>query len=233
MHNTERLLSISKEQKVFHTLLLLYPEQYRKRFADEMLLTFEDLYQEKVAQEGQAGILFWLRISFDIFISALEQHRKQMQKLGMKKYLGKTLHINKYNIIGLVLLLPFFSVFLISLFARIAQGDLTHYNRPVYSLLSHSLLYWFPVLFTWVILFPALAIIVNLVPLIKNIIKKHGSLFEFSFIRQNAITLLILAVGIGFLAIIKFHDFAPCFIHGILQVGVGQLPKIISVCHNA
>jgi len=233
MYSTEKLVLPSKAQRIFQNLLLLYPEQYRKRFEDEMLLTFEDLYQEKVALDGQAGVLFWLRISFDIFATALEQQGKQMQKLGMKKYMGKTFHINKYNIIGFVLLLPFFSVFLISILARIAQGDLTHYNRPLNAFLSHSLLYWFPVLFTWVILFPALAVLLNIIPLLKALNKNHGFLFAFFFIKQNAFTLLILAVGLGFLAIIIFHDFAPCFVHGILRFGPGKLPSIVSYCRNA
>lgn len=233
MHNTEKSIVVSKTYIFFKNLLLLYPDTYRKTFEEEILITFEDMYQEKLLQDGEIGITFWFQIYMDIVINALEQHRQLLKKQGMKKYTQQTLHINKYNIIGGLLLLPFFSVFLINVSARIAQGDLTHYNRPVYSLLSHSLLYWFPVLFTWVILFPTLAIIINLVPLIKNIIKKHGSLFDFSFIRQNAITLLILAVGIGFLAIIKLHDFAPCFVHGILRFGFEKTFDIISYCRNA
>lgn len=231
MLNSEKLVVISKAQRVFQNLLLLYPDTYRKKFGQEMLIAFEDLYTERLINERKSGIFFWLVISLDIVKSAFEQHRELIIKKGMKKYIRQTLHINIYNIIGGLLLLPFLSVFFIDLIARIAQGDLTHYNRPVYALLSHSLLYWFPVLFTWVILFPALAIIINLIPLIKNILKKYGSFLLF--IKQNVITLAIFAVGLAFLAIIKLHDFAPCFLHGLLKVGINQLPQIFSVCRNA
>ena len=63
MHDTEKLTLISKEQKIFQNLLVLYPEQYRKKFGQEMLFTFEDLYQEKLAIDGKLGVFFWLTIS--------------------------------------------------------------------------------------------------------------------------------------------------------------------------
>src|SRR5258708_16859826 len=156
-----------------------------------------------------------------------------MQKLGMKKYIRKTFHINKYNTIGFLLLLPFFSIFFIDLIARIAQGDLTHYNRPVYAVLSHSLLYWFPVLFTWVIIFPTLAVLLNIIPLLKAFNKRHNDILQFSFIKQNIFSLLILVIGIGFLALIKLHDFAPCFVHGILRLGFEKVPSVVSYCRTA
>src|SRR5579872_2524246 len=176
MHKTENLVIVSKAQKIFQSLLLLYPEKYRKKFGQEMLLMFEDLYQEKFVKDGNVGVFFWLTISLDIIKNSFEQHGELIQKQGLRKYMQKTFRINKYNIIGFLLLLPFFSVFIIDLIARIAQGDLTHYNRPVYALLSHSLLYWFPVLFTWVIIFPALAVLFNVIPLLKDIHKKHNDI---------------------------------------------------------
>ena len=61
-------------------------------------------------------------------------------------------------------MLPAFTVFMIDILGRIAQGDLTHYNRGIYNFLSHTPLYWTPVLFTWIIAFPAIAIILEIIP---------------------------------------------------------------------
>ncbi len=232
MHDTEKSVAVTKGYVLYKSLLILYPESYRKKFEQEMLTIFEDISQEQLRKSGKTGISFWLSLSFDIARSAAEQHMQLLKKQGMKKYIHQTLLINRYNIIGALLLLPFLTVFAIDVLARILQGDLVHYNRPVYNYLSHTPFYWTPNLFIWVILFPALAVFTNLIPLIKNSIKKRKTIFQFVFLRENAVTLLILAVGLGFLAIIKLHDFAPCMIHGLLRVGIGQLPKIISVCKN-
>lgn len=226
-------MTVTREYVFFKTLLLLYPASYLRKFGKEMLITFEDMYQEKMLRDGEIGFTFWFSIFLDIIKSTFEQHRVALKKQGMKKYVNKTLHINRYNVIGTLLLLPFLSVLSIDLLARFAQDDITHYNRPLYLYLSHTVFYWTPILVIWVILFPTLAVLLNLIPLIQNIIKKHGSLFKLSFIKHNALTLTILAIGLGFLAIIKLHDFAPCIFHGLLRFGVGKLPYIFSYCKNA
>lgn len=232
MHEVRESVLIT-EHKFYQFLLLLYPESYRKKFGYEMLVTFEDMYQERIVNDKSVGLIFWFAIIFDITKNAFEQHNDLIHKKGMRNYLFKTLHFNIYNIIGGLLLLPFLSLFLIDLAARIAQKDLTHYNRPVYAFLSHTFLYYTPVLFAIAILFPALAVLINLIPVVKNITKNRKTIWHFAFFRQNLLNILILFIGLGFLALIKFHDFAPCFIHGLLRVGLGNFLQIISVCKNA
>jgi hypothetical protein len=233
MSNGDKLIVITKIERVFNNLLLLYPDSYRKKFGEEMIITFEDIYREKLTKDGKLGILFWVKISLDIIKSALEQQSELLKRLGMKKYLIQTFHVNKYNIVGGVLLLPFLTMFAIDLIARIVQGDMTRYNRPVYVYISHTPLYWTPVLFSIVILFPLLAVLFNLIPLIVNALKKHTHIFHLTFLKQNSIALAIVLVSLSFLAIIKLHDFAPCMVHGIIGLGVGEMPKIISICKNA
>lgn len=151
----------------------------------------------------------------------------------MKKYITKQIQFTMYNLISGVLLLPFFFIFAIDIIARIAQGDLVHYNRPVYTFLSHTPLYWTPILFSVVILFPTLALLLILISLFQNIIKKHTSLFSVTFVKQNMGSLILLVLALGFLAIIKLHDFAPCMLHGILIEGSNKIFHIFSVCRNA
>ena len=198
-----------------------------------MRLVFHDMYQEELNKRGIVGIGFWLSQSGDITKSVIEQHIDDIAKKGMKKYLQQTLHINTYNIVSCIFLLPVIFMTLVEIISRVAQGDLTHYNRPVYAFLSHTVLYYAPVLFTWVILFPLLAALISLIPLIQAMSKKKISLFSFAFFRKNILSVGILLIGLGFIALIKLHDFMPCMFYGVTHFGFGQLGHSISVCRKA
>ena len=163
----------------------------------------------------------------------MEQHIHELEKKGMKKYLRQTLHINMCNIIGSVFLLPSFIVFSIDLIARILQRDLVHYNRPVYAFLSHTFFYQFPILFIWAVVFPLLAVVINLIPVITYAQKKRFQITNFTFVKQNLASIIIFSFGIFFILLIKLHDFAPCTFHGLMRLGITQLPHIISLCRNA
>ncbi len=198
-----------------------------------MLLTFQDMYKEEIREKGRACAGFWLEIAGDVLSSAGSQHWEAVKKQGLEKYLRETLKLNKFNIIGGILLLPAFTMFAVDFVSRILKGDLTHYNRQVYAFLSHTPLYWTPILFSWVILFPLLAVLINIIPVINYAWRKHSLRLNLSFLEENIISVGILGAGLFFLAVIKLHDFAPCMLHGLLKVGGGQMLKIISVCSKA
>lgn len=233
MYDTEHVSLPKTATKLFTIFLSLYPEDYRQHYGQEMYVLFADIYQEELARHGKVGITFLLMQVIDALQSIVEQHIQMMEKIGMKNYLQKTFHINKYNVIGGILLLPLVMVFSIDVVSRVVQRDLVHYNRPVYSLLSHTPFYWYPVLFTWAILFPMLAVLINLVPLFQSFGKNKTTIFSKVFVKKNLGSIIVLAIGLGFLALLKLHDFAPCTIHGLLRFGIGQLPHILSVCRNA
>lgn len=220
-------------ERIFTLMLLFYPEEYGKRYGNEMKLVFSDMYSEERSKNGKIGLGFWLHQFADIGKSVIEQHIDTLGKKGMKQYLQQILHINKYNVVGGIFLLPAFIVLCIDVVSRIVQGDLVHYNRPVYSFMSHTPLYWYPVLFTWVIIFPFLAVVINLIPLVKNISKTHGKSKYMRFIAQNIITILLVSFAAFFILIVKFHDFGPCMLHGIARLGFEHLTKIVAICRNA
>lgn len=220
-------------ERLFNVSLLLYPEAYRKKFGQEMRLVFTEIYHEEYVKNGKVGFGFWLSQIGDITKSVIEQHIDDIGKKGMKKYLQQTLHINTYNIISIVFLLPVILMTGVEVISRIAQRDLTHYNRSVYVFFSHTFLYWNPVLFTWVIIFPVVAAVISLVPLFKSLIQKKVSPFSWNFVKSNFIGIAILLFGLGFLALIKLHDFMPCMFYGLTHFGFGQLNHTLSVCSNA
>jgi len=197
-----------------------------------MRLVFLDLYQEEVTKKGSVGLMFWFFQVTDITKSVIEQHRDLIIKKGMKNYLQQTLHINKYNVIGFIFLLPFLLMFTTDLIARIVQGDLTHYNRPVYQFLFHTPLYWTPILYTIVFVFPLLAIMVNIIPLLQKK-SRTKNVFSFIYLRKNIVTLLLIVTGLGCIAIIKLHDFMPCMVQGIMHGGLTHFWQMFAYCRKA
>lgn len=198
-----------------------------------MYYLFCDLYQEELRLKGRINLTFWIVQVRDIIKSVIEQHIYMINKYGFKKYFQTILQINKYNVIGGIFLLPAGLVFLIDLVSRIIQGDLIHYNRPVYAFMSHTPLYWQPVLFTWVFILPILAVLINFVPLVKALIKKHRSIKSWSFLIQNLITVLLLGFGIFIILLVRFHDVGPCMLHGLARLGFEHFTDIVAVCKNA
>jgi hypothetical protein len=163
MYDATELSVPANAEKLFNFLLFFYPKQYRKKYEQEMRLLFQDMYQEELIKKGSISLTFWLAQFGDITKSVSEQHINMIQKQGMKKYLEQTLHINKYNVISGIFLLPVIFMTLVEIISRIAQGDLTHYNRPVYAFFSHTFLYWTPIPFIWVILFPLFAALISFI----------------------------------------------------------------------
>src|SRR5579872_3592914 len=202
MYNATQLQVSTKADKIFAFFLFLYPDSYRKQYGNEMQLVFHEMYQEELNKNGNIRFSFWLSQVGDLTKSIIHEHIDEMQSKGMKKYLQHTLHSNAYNIVSIIFLLPVILMTGIEIISRVTQGDLTHYNRPVYNFFSHTFLYRTPVLFTWVILFPALAAIISLIPLVKSLTKKKTSLFSITFLRKNIFGIAIFFFGLGFIAFI-------------------------------
>jgi hypothetical protein len=233
MYDTTEISLPKNIEKMFDFFLLLYPQQYREQFSKEMRMLLGELYQEELNKKGYVGVGFWFLQYTDITKSVIEQHKELAIKKGMKRYLQQTFNINAYNIIGTILLLPFLLLFLTDIISRVLQEDLVHYSRPVYNFVSHTPLYWTPVLFTWVIFFPLLAVIINILSLIFMKTKARDRVLSAAFILRNMFTFGVIAIGLGAIIIIKLHDFAPCMMHGLLKIGLGQFTKIVGVCKNA
>ena len=232
MYNiSENAMVEEKSDRLYEMLLLLYPEPYRIKFGREMLYTFRDMRDEERTKRGMAGVVFWSTILFDTLLSAVHEHREAIRKDGMKKYLHRTPKLNNYNLVSLILLLPFLLMAGIDLISRILQGDLFHYNRAAYAAVSQTPLYWYPILFTWVILFPILAIVISIIPLALN--SRKVSVPGVAYLGQYAGSVILIALAAMLLAFIKLHDFLPCLMQNISMTGFRDLPSIISLCRKA
>ncbi len=234
MINTKNETVINTKIQIFYKFLLMfYPESYRKRFSQEMLTVLQDMYQEELTRKGKAGFVFWISQTNDIIKSIMQQHVEVMIKKGMKKYLQNTLHIKMYNIIGLILLLPFITMFFLDFAGRLVQGNFYYPNQQLFQTLYRTPLYWFPILFTWVFIFPILAIVLNIIPLIRLLLAKKSRNSSIQFLIKNPITIAIICLGMVFIMFLSLHDFIPCFLKEVLNKGLGSLFIILSKCRNA
>ena len=233
MHETRGISGVKAEQ-FYRTLLYMYPEIYRKRFGNEMLFVFQDLYQEESVKHGKAGIMFWFAIVTDIMQSAMLQHIILIQKNGIKNYF----HITIYNIIGAVFLLPFLMLFCIDFFGRLIQGNFTHYNKVTYNYISHTVLYstyngHASLLWTTLILAPCLAVVSNCIPVFAGVIRHKKKATIKTLFLTNPLAFVIIAIGAFCLLVVYGHDSIPCMMNRIYDHGFGNVGHMLSFCRNA
>ncbi|GEM_PF-3110243 len=239
MHKTkEAAFSITSGDAFYKALLLFYPEQYRRQFGHEMLLTFQDMYKDELAKHGKAGVGFWFSIGIDTVKSIIAQHRDTLEQQGMKNYLHHTLHVNKFNVLGFFLLLPFMLLLGSDYLGRLIQGNFSHPNTAVYDYLSQTILYSEfrgQAFLLWAILVisPLLAVILNLIPFISSLRLDKKKLTISTLLFASPLALIIIGMGTLFIIIAIGHDAIPCFIHRLMSDGLGNILRTISICKNA
>lgn len=236
MYESAQLSIPKRAEDLFKIMLFLYPKKYRKRFGHEMFLVFQDMYYEELEKHGKVGVFFWTSQIVDMTKSILDEHKNLIIKKGMKKYLQQSLHINKSNIVGALLLLPFLTLLGIDFLGRLVQGDLMHYNMTWYSVMSHTILYSTfngHAYLLWIVFIaaPIIALALNVIPVIKYLHPRKKITLK-TLLFTNPIAIAIIGIAFFALLIVYGHDFFPCIVHGLLNGAVNK-ENIIAVCKNA
>jgi len=80
------MLAIS--ERLYRSLLLLYPKDFRRSYQQEMVLTFRDYAHDTIKQAGKTGLLrMWSIVLYDLLITtSMENYRSCMQ--AMKQFIG-------------------------------------------------------------------------------------------------------------------------------------------------
>ena len=224
---------LSVGMSVYKWLVELYPESYRHEYGGQMMLVMEDLCREELARTGAVGAGFWLWQIMDVSQGVVKQHIYLMGGVGMKKYLMEEFGLSWFHMAGIMLLLPFLLVLTLDFSSRVVQGNLGHPNTGMLQVLNRTWLYSPQVLFVWIVLFPLMAALLALVPVIRRAKKEKVSWLNLNFLKLNLVSVVIILVGLGCVALVKFHDFAPCMAHGVLSHGFANFPNIFSVCRKA
>ena len=87
--------TFSLSEKIYMTMLELYPSRYRDEFGQEMIRLFQDMYHDVRNSDGGMGIYsLWMRIIPDYLISLTKEHLSHLK--GGDYYMHK-----KFDTLGL------------------------------------------------------------------------------------------------------------------------------------
>lgn len=180
----------------YRKLLRLYPAAYYDKYADQMLQTLEDMAEGAETRHDRAAIR--LRAALDLPLSITKQ---QLLYTGGVMHHDMPHYIKASSLAGAVLLLPFFLFVVID------------------SLSNHSLnrsFFWHtPVLFTWIIVLPAIAVILNAAALSRWVYGRgtttgKGFWRRLLDIRHDWPLLAVAIVALGIIGLALFHDSVHC-----------------------
>ncbi len=88
--NTQSLSphSASRAEKLYRSLLLLYPASFRHAYEHEMLQTFRDCYRDTLQHEGVAGLAhLWNLVLRDLVVTACSENVQAISSF-LKQMLG-------------------------------------------------------------------------------------------------------------------------------------------------
>jgi len=189
-------------------LLRLYPKAYRDKYAPQMVQTLADMLDDQPNKYARLAI--WLRIGVDLPVSIVHQNIMYIGEVSMPTY------IKRNGIIAGLLLVPF----LLALIANALTA--TIYHRDLYN----SVVWSTPVLTTWIIILPSLALLIALASYINFLqhSPKQTPFFQrLHNVKQVWPIALAGSCGLGILCLVAFHDSAHCPLqnplHTITQPG--------------
>ena len=87
--------TLSLSEKIYKTMLQLYPPEYRRQYGKEMIQLFQDMYHDaKSSDDNTQMFSLWMRIIPDYFISFSKEHLSNLR--GGDYYMHK-----KFDMLGL------------------------------------------------------------------------------------------------------------------------------------
>ncbi len=211
-------------EKIYRMFLRFYPRSFRQSFEDDLILIFHDMY----ADNNKHSVNFWFSLLGDIIktnASSISYFNPQQYMANISS--GK-IQISVYNMMGGIFLFPFLFALSVDFVSRLIQGNLSHPNNAALSTMNNTFLYNGTILRIWLLVLPALAIIVNVYPLIQRYIHK-----EKVISMKTIFSIIIIFLGLSFIAIVRLHDFAPCVMNGFFLHGNTNLSQLINNCQRA
>lgn len=180
---------------IYSRLLRLYPPDYHSKYADQMVQTLEDMLDGAGTRGAKAAV--YVRASIDLPFSIAKQ-----QLLYTGGVMSHTMpnYIKLSSLFGVLMVVPFFVFVVID--------SLTRHS------LEHSFFWHTPVLFTWLIILPAVAVAVNAAALSRWLWQRNSTGFwrRLLDIRHDWPPILVAIIGLGIIGLALFHDSAHCVI---------------------
>lgn len=192
------MTGLEKRFPIYSRLLYLYPEPYRKQYAEVLLQTTADLIDDTPKRRHPA---IWLHVAVDLPVSAAAE---QIQYIGGAMHETPT-YIRRNSLLAGLLLVPFFT----ALAANIADQLLRHQT------LYQSWLWRTPLIQLWVLYLPVAALLLAVGSYFSYIMSgKSGAWRRHLFDLRHAWPVAIPAVlALGILFVLALHDTGQCWLH--------------------
>ncbi len=177
----------------YSRLLALYPAGYRKEYSKQMLQILADMLDDPARNKTAT----WIRTALDFPVSVTKQ---QLTYTG-ETMKGTPYYLKQNAMTGVWLVTPFFLFIIIdSLFGkRLEKSVIWHTN----------------VLFAWLVVFPAIAILLNLAALLCWLQSQRretgkGIWTIMTASRQSWPAISVAVIGFAILVIVFGHDSVHC-----------------------
>lgn len=175
----------------YSRLLKLYPAAYQKKYKEPMLQTLADMLDDP--EQSKTNV--WARTVLDFPLSLIHQ-QLIYEGIAMKQMPD---YMKRSSLIGALLMAPFFILIIIN--------SLTN-DRLYYSFFWST-----PALFTWLIVLPALATLLNLAAFARWSSSQTASFWRsLADFRHNWPTLATTVIALSIIALAYGHDSVHCII---------------------
>lgn len=197
------MASLTKRFPIYSRLLRLYPTSYKNRYDDQMLQTLADMLDAKPSSAARMAI--WTHVTIDLPIHIFQE---QLSFVGNTLTHETPAYVRRNSLISLLLFVPFFALVFIN--------DVTAHG------LYHSWIWSVNVLFTWILILPAIGLGLSLITFTIWLRNSHSQqhrswLSSIRDIRHSWSMLALIVVGLGILSLVLLHDSVHCVTGNPLQ----------------
>jgi hypothetical protein len=187
---------------LYKHLLKLYPDSYRRQYGDQMSQTLTDMLGSAV--DGTERRKIWAKAIAELPISIT---KAQLNYVGGIMQNETPHYVKQAGLAASLLVAPFF----LALIANSVDNLLFGHN------LYNSWVWNTPVLATWILLLPALALVLSGGSLLRLIVwdrqAGQASLAKRMFDTKHSWPVVLpLVVALGILCLLAFHDSAHCLV---------------------
>lgn len=188
--------------------LKLYPAEYYKKYGHEILLTTADMLDE--AKSRRERLLIWSSIALDLSANIL---RQQLIYAGGVMANETPHYVKRNSIVAGALLIPFAVALTANALNKMIFGQA----------LYHSWLWRTPVLSTWVLILPELALLLALSTYVFFIVRKNKNIspswvYRAVNLRRVWPMMIPAILALGILFIIAFHDSVQCWTNNPMHI---------------
>jgi hypothetical protein len=193
---------MNKLPRFYNFLLNLFPKSYRSSYADEMSITLEDMLTNSASPRQRRSLLVHAYLELPLCIA--HEYILIMEK---NLIMDAPNYVRRNSLVAAALLIPF----ILALLANVIAQAMFHES------LYGSWVWNYPVLLTWVLILPSVALIIATVSMIHFITTPKRTSPSWSSrlftVKQYWPLLAVACVALTIVCIVRVHDAGGCWTH--------------------